>query len=242
MKSRVLFPHLLAPLLLSGMLLPSACGDDTIPQPHETYLTVQIGEAFEAPEDLRAYSIEIEDDFVLALDEEWPDKYIGIHVGTARLYRRDQHNYGCTVEVLPKNTRFIEPYMGWDESQEDIERRFGIPDMTDYMRGVFSYIMPNNAQIYNSYLFELNNLVGVVMTVSPTAKRTLDEFLAERYMMGEEIETGVRPFARYSGKMPFKRPNLVGQIATTDQYIHVLYAPSPYYLDKALEAIDDIEF
>lgn len=236
------FPsRLFFPLVLTGMLLLGACGGSLKKNLEETHYEVEVGEAFELQGDFPSIiNWDIEDEFVVA-PGEWPEEYVGLHVGTTHVFDENQPDFGFTVKVNPKNKKFTEPYMGWDESQDDIVARFGLPQRVDDMAGVLTYMAPG-AQPSISYIFELQNLVGTMMQITASSKRTLDNFLAERYAIEETEDADVRKFARYSGKKPFRRATLVGYIIETDSYIHVLYAPSGYYLEKALEALEKTEY
>ncbi len=243
MATRAFSSRFLAPLLLSGTLLPSACES---PKNHldQTHYEVYAGETFRLKGHFASVSWEIANEFVVKQQGEDEEEFIGLHVGETRVRDKYAADFGFTVEVKPRYSYYIEPFMGWDISQDSLVRLFGLPYMTDDLAGVLTYEnQGDGGQVSTSYLFELQNLVGSIMVANASAERKLYDFLAERYAIEDTEEEGVKRFFRPQDETAM-RPwiKIVGLIAHTDKYIYVLYAPSQYYLDKALEAIDDIDF
>lgn len=242
MTLRKLSSRFLTPLMLTGMLLPNACES---PDNHldQTHYEVYAGETFRLKGNCASVSWEIFDEFVVKQGED-EEEFIGLHVGKTRVRNKYATDFGFTVEVKPRYFYYIEPFMGWDISQDSLIRLFGLPDLVDDLAGVLTYENQGEGwQLSTSYLFDLQNLVGSIMVANASAGRKLYDFLAERYAIEDTEDESVKRFFRpqYEGTMtPWIK--IVGLIAHTDKHIYVLYAPSEYYLDKALEAIDDIDF
>lgn len=231
----------LIPLTLAGMLLPSACGspDNYLDQ---THYEVYAGETFRLKGHCISVSWDIFNEFVVKQGED-DDEFIGLHVGETRVRNKHATDFGFTVEVKPRYFYYIEPFMGWDISQDSLVRLFGLPDLVDDMAGVLTYENQGDGwQVSTSYLFELQNLVGSIMVANASAERKLYDFLAERYAIEDTEEENVKKFHRPQGETITPWIQIVGQIAHVDKYIFVLYAPSQYYLNKALEALDNLKF
>ena len=233
--------RLLIPLAIAGLLLPNACES---PNNHldQTHYEVYAGETFHLKGYFPSVSWEIYNEFVVKQGED-EEEFIGLHVGETRVRNKYAHDFAFTVEVKPRYFYYIEPFMGWDISQDSLVRLFGLPDRVDYLDGALTYENQGDGwQVSTSYLFELQNLVGSIMVANASSERKLYDFLAERYAIEDTEKENVKKFHRPQDYTITPWIQIVGQIAHIDKYIYVLYAPSQYYLNKALETIDDLKF